>query len=457
MKSGSCLTTFSRAPNVYRRIDREAYPRMSTESAKRQRIAVVGGGVAGIVSAYLLARRHDVVLFEAANYVGGHTNTVTIPSGLDAGVAVDTGFIVLNDQTYPQFHRFLAALGVNWRWADMSFSFWCKRSNLQYCSRTLNTLFAQRRNLLRPSFLAMLLEVTRLWRVGRNELESPAFEHETLGEWLARHHFRGAVVEDYLTPISAAIWSSPPRDLLNFPVSTFLSFYKNHGLLQILGQPRWQTVVGGSHSYVKAFLKSFKGTVRLNAAVRSIARTPESIRLSVAEEDSEEFDQVVVATHADQALRILADATDDERAVLGPWRYQKNVTVLHTDTSFLPSNPRAQGSWNYVREAGENGENPVSVTYDMTRLQGLTASKRYCVTLNPRRPITEGCIVKELQYEHPLFTAAAIESRKKLDRINGMRRTWFCGSYFGWGFHEDAVRGALAVTKRFGEGFSEEG
>lgn len=415
----------------------------------REKIAVVGGGVSGIVSAYLLSRKFDVTLYEKNAYLGGHTNTIELKQGPDAGLAIDTGFIVLNDKTYPNFHRFLEQLKVPVRFADMSFSFACQRSGLEYCSRTIPALFAQPTNLFNPRFLKMLYDVPRFWRVGAADLDSGFARQKTLRAWLEHHKLKGAVVSDYLIPISAAIWSSSDTQMLEFPAHTFLEFFRNHGLLGYLNQPRWQTVIGGSFSYVKAFKAQFAGTIKLGAAVRGVRREGGQIVVSEDSGQSQRYSQVVIAAHADQVLGLLENPLPIESELFSPWCYEVNHTVLHTDTSFLPRTRRAWGSWNYRREIGEDGSEPVSVTYYMNGLQGFEAQNHYCVTLNPRNPIDPSKIIYQVDYTHPSYTVEAIAARERMERELQASGIHFAGSYFGFGFHEDAVKSAVKMAERF--------
>ena len=423
---------------------------MTYDVKPQSRVAVVGGGVAGIVAAYLISKKHSVTLFESDKRLGGHTNTVILKSGPDAGLGIDTGFIVLNDQTYPCFHKFLAALEVPVRYANMSFSFYCERSALAYGSLDLGMLFAQRKNLFSPSFLKMLWDMRRFWISARQELSSPAIKDLTLKDFLKKHKLMGAVVENYLIPIGGAIWSTSKSGMEEFPAETFLRFFEKHGLLGILNQPRWQTVVNGSQSYLEAFKKTFKGTLKIGERVKSITRGENTITVGTENAPSQEFDHVVIATHADISLKLLSDPTPAEVEILSPWSYQLNKTFLHTDTSFLPPEPRALASWNYRRELGELGNEPVSVTYHMNSLQGITSKTNYCVTLNPRRSIPKDKIIEEIDYYHPMYTKESLASQKQLSRLQGDRGLWYCGSYFGFGFHEDAVRSSVNVAKMFG-------
>ncbi|HSH68694.1 MAG TPA: FAD-dependent oxidoreductase [Deferrisomatales bacterium] len=413
-------------------------------------IAVVGGGVAGITAAYLLQRRHAVTLYEKNDYVGGHTHTIEIPGGPDRGLPVDTGFIVLNDRTYPLFNRLLQKLGVGVRDTEMSFSFQSATTGLEYAGTGLNGLFAQRRNLWRPSHWRLLYEIVRFCRKARFDLEIGGLAQLTLQEYVDRCGCHPTLVSDYLVPMASAIWSTPPGRVTEFPVEPFLRFFQNHGLLSPLQRPRWQTVVGGSHAYVGAFLREFRGTVHTQAPVRSIRRDAGGIAIETASGGETRYDRVVVATHADEVLALLAEATAEERTLFGAWRYQPNRVVLHTDASFLPSNRRAWACWNYRSDPQPAEEALGCVTYLMNALQGFRTATQYCVTLNPIRPVPPQAVIRELQYSHPTYSFTAMETQPRLPALNGVRQTYYCGSYFGYGFHEDAVRSAVAVGGAFG-------
>ncbi len=422
---------------------------MSIPVSPSKNIAVIGGGVAGILSAYLLSKKHRVTLFEKNNYVGGHTNSISIPSGPDAGVKIDTGFIVLNDKTYPTLHKFLRALDVPVRWSNMSFGFYDCNSGLQYAGVNLNSLFAQRRNMLSGRFVKMLLEIRRFCQAGAVNLSAISPDIR-LKDFLAKHAFSKELIHDYVVPIGAAIWSAPDEEMLEFPAITFLRFFSNHGLLSLQARPRWQTVVGGSSAYVDKFLAQFSGSVRTDCSVQNVRREADSVVLRSAAGESSKFDGVVFATHADVTLKLLDDADGSEKAALTPWRYQDNLTILHTDESFLPPNKRAWASWNYRREIGEKGNQPVSVTYHMNRLQGLETKDQYCVTLNPRQHPAAAKVIYEVLYRHPVYSLEAVNAQHLLPSIQGKRRSWFCGSYHGYGFHEDAAMSAAAVAAQFG-------
>lgn len=415
-----------------------------------QKIAVIGGGVAGIVAAHLLQQRHDITLFEQNDYLGGHTHTIEITEGPDAGLAVDTGFIVLNDATYPLFRKFLARLGVEARVSEMSFGFQCQRTGLVYAGTDLNGLFAQRRNLVNPGFYRFLLEIVRFSKQAREDLDMGDISQVTLGEYLERGRYSTFMIENYLVPMAAAIWSTPTRQIHAFPAGPFLHFFRNHGLLSFRNRPLWRTVVGGSHAYVKAFAKDFKGTLHLDSAVQGVNREAGRVRLTLPDGETQIFDQVVIATHADQALRLLQDPTELEQQLLSPWQYQLNQTVLHTDSSILPRQKHAWAAWNFTREARTEEDRPVYVSYYMNLLQGFKAEKAYCVTLNRHETFEPETVIAEMDYHHPLYTFDSMATQSQLPQLNGCKQTYFCGSYFGYGFHEDAVRSGVGVAKIFG-------
>ncbi len=412
-------------------------------------VAVVGGGVAGIVSAHLAAQHHRVSLFEAAPYLGGHTNSILLTDGPDAGHAIDTGFIVLNDRTYPNFHKFLRCLDVPVRYADMSFSYYSEQDDLIYGSRTLAHLFCQYRNLARPLFYRLVEGIFRFWRAAERAHRLHELEGQTLGQFLERANIPSVTQEHYILPMAGAIWSAPAEEMANASAESTVHFFKNHGLLGYRDQPRWQTVVGASFSYVKAFQKVFRGELRLGSGVSKIIRHADRVELVLSGGERRSFDYVVVAVHANQVLPLLSPASDDERRLFGAWDYKTNLTVLHTDVSHLPPLKRAWASWNYRRERARKNQGGVPITYNMNLLQGLDLQETYCVSLNPERAIDPKRIVKEIQYRHPVFSTAAIESQKQLNRHAGENRTFFSGSYHGFGFHEDAVRSAVRVGAFF--------
>jgi predicted NAD/FAD-binding protein len=422
---------------------------------EKLRIGVIGGGVAGIVSAYILARQHDVTLIEANDYVGGHTNTITIPAGPDEGMPIDTGFIVLNDKNYPNFTEFLKQLGVATRKSDMSFSFFCRDSRLAYSSEVPMGLFAQPGNMFRPSFLGMIRDILRFNNEARDDLRQGRLNGHTLGEYLHENNYSEAFVQHHLAPSAAAIWSTPATEILDFPIEPFLRFYEHHGLLQLVNRPQWYTVTGGSQTYVRRFLEIFPGTVLTSAPVERIKREPEEVHVQIKDGRALTFDRVVIAAHADQAYKMLADPSSEEHRLLGAWRYHNNHTLLHTYTGAMSPNRRMWASWNYIRDSGADPavaviDRAVSVAYYMNRLQGLRTEQQYFVSLNDPAPIPDRYIVKEINYTHPHFSFESMKTQAELPELNGLRHTYFCGSYFGYGFHEDAVRSAVAVGHAFG-------
>jgi predicted NAD/FAD-binding protein len=421
---------------------------MTGAAGKGLRIAVVGGGVAGIVAAWLLQKEHRVTLLEANDYLGGHTHTIVIEEGPDTGTPVDTGFIVLNDRTYPLFRSFLENMGVPTRFTNMSFSFHDKVKGLTYSGSGLNGLFSQRRNLMRPSFWRMLGGMVRFFRESEEALEKSAVPEVSLGEYLLG--YPRETIEDYILPMAAAIWSAAPGEVESFPAESFLRFFHNHGLLGIRDRPQWMTVAGGSHSYVKTFSNSFSGEIRLSQPVSGISRSGAGVNVRLDSGESLPFDRVVVAVHADEALKVLEDPSSDEDRLLGAWRYQPNKTVLHTDTTVLPPLKRAWSCWNYCREGSGDETLPVSVSYSMNLLQGLTTKRHYCVSLNRRTPVRADSIITSMLYRHPIYDFNSLRAQGELPSLNGRQNTWFCGSYFGYGFHEDAVRSAVQVGRDFG-------
>lgn len=412
----------------------------------RRRVAVIGGGVAGIVAAHLLQDFCEVTIFEKEDYLGGHTHTVSVPHGPDAGTPVDTGFIVFNEATYPLFIRFLEELKVPSRETQMSFGFHCERTGLFYAGTDLAGIFAQRSNVFSARYYRFLFEIVRFCRQGKADL-THAQELGTLDDYVARHRFSPFMVENYLLPMAAAIWSTPAGRVGQFPALSFLRFFNNHGLLSLLDRPKWRTVAGGSCSYVRAFLRRFRGTVRLETPIARVLRGAAGVSVEVAGEEPRIFDDVFIAAHADQALRLLGDPSPEEARLLGAWRYEENTTVLHTDVSVLPPTPKAWACWNFRREARE--ESRVYVTYAMNLLQGLSAQKQYLVTLNRPSPHEESQVLASLVYHHPVYTRDSMDTQSSLASLNGQRSTYFCGSYFGFGFHEDAVRSSHEAVAQF--------
>jgi predicted NAD/FAD-binding protein len=415
------------------------------------RIAIVGTGIAGMVSAWTLHHAgHDLTVYEAGSHIGGHTNTIPVALG-GRTYAVDTGFIVFNDWTYPNFIKLLNLLGVPSQPTTMSFSVRDLRSGLEYNGTSLNTLFAQRRNLLRPSFYRMIRDILRFGREAP-ELLTRENDGTTLGEYVTRGGYSRQFIEQYLLPMGGAIWSAGTAAMREFPARYFVQFFKNHGMLSVDERPQWRVVHGGSWSYAKALVAPFRERIRLESPVERIARDLGGVTV-VSKGVAERYDQVVIAAHGDQALRLLGDASPVERAVLSAFAYTPNQAVLHTDTRVMPLRRLAWAAWNYHLTGDESA--PVPVTYDMNALQGLDAPERFLVTLNPPpRTIAEGRILRRIPYHHPHYTSAAVAAQHRWHEVNGVNRTWFCGAYWGYGFHEDGVVSALKVAERFGVGLT---
>lgn len=416
----------------------------------KKRIAVVGSGISGIVAAHILQRRHNVTLLEKNSYCGGHTNTITINDGPDAGLCVDTGFIVFNDRNYPTFTAFLKQLNVAERPSDMSFGFSSDKADFCYSSYVPRGLLAQKKNLLRPAFYRMVSDILRFNKQALSDFRQGLLAQKTLGDYLNEGGYSKAFVDYYVTPMGAAIWSTPLIGMLDFPAQSFVQFFSNHGLLELKNRPNWKTIPGGSHVYVQNFLKQFKGEVRTACGVKSVLRFDDGVSIDFEDGSQEIFDCVVMAAHADQTLKMLADASQEEKELLGAWSYSVNKTVLHTDVSVLPKNRNAWASWNYRVEQESSDQSPVTLTYDMNLLQGLEGHKHYLVTLNRDRPIAAEHVIREIMYTHPTYTLEAFQSQSKLDQLNGKRGTYFCGSYFGYGFHEDGAKSGVQVAKHFG-------
>lgn len=414
------------------------------------RIAIVGSGISGLVVAYLLHDVHDITLFEADNRLGGHAHTVRVET-LDQAHNVDTGFVVFNEGAYPNFTRLIRRLGVQSQVGDMSFSVQCAASGLEYSSDSLDTLFAQRGNLLKPWFYRMLADIRRFYRNAHEVIEGNGhFRGVTLGDYLRDRGYSRAFIDQHIVPMGAAIWSAGPAQLESFPISQFVRFFHNHSFLQISGRPQWRTISGGSRTYVDAISRPFRDRIRLSSPVRSIRRFEDRVELTTDARPNERFDAVVIATHSDQALRMLADPSDSERDVLGAIGYQRNDTVLHTDRRMLPQREKVWASWNYYRP--KTDPNRVAITYCMNKLQKIESPAPYCVTLNRDADIEESRVVRRMVYHHPIFNEAAFAAQERHGEISGVRRTHYCGAYWGYGFHEDGVRSALGVCQQFGRG-----
>jgi predicted NAD/FAD-binding protein len=410
------------------------------------RIAIVGGGVSGLTAAYVLTRKHEVTVFEASTRLGGHTYTVSLPSPTGT-VAVDMGFIVFNEERYPNFVRLLRELDVDFQGSEMSFSVRSEKTGLEYRPSSINTLFAQRRNLLSPSFYRMVLDILRFNRKSRELLQNGNHSRTTLEEFVAANGYSRRFWEDFLVPMGSAIWSAAPDNVSRFPASYFARFFANHGFLEPRGGFPWRTIRGGSHRYLRRIVLPFADRIRLGTPVREIRRHADRVTVAT-DEGTSSFDHVVVAAHSNQALAMLKDPSDAEKEVLGAIPYQPNDTVLHTDVSLLPRNRSTWASWNYLVPARAQAR-PL-VTYYSNRLQNLGDAPHYCVTLNQTETIRPERILERVEFHHPIYAQAALDAHARISEVSGRNRTSYCGAYWGFGFHEDGVKSALDAAAPFG-------
>jgi predicted NAD/FAD-binding protein len=409
------------------------------------RIAIIGSGISGLVAAHMLHPRHELCVYEAEGRIGGHTHTVDVEIDGEQ-YAIDTGFIVYNERTYPNFTSLLRKIGVESQESDMSFGLACERTGLEWSSRGLRGLFAQPSNLLRPSFHRMLRDILRFNRESRSLLEREA-EKVSLGDYLCGAGYSSKFVEHYALPMGAAIWSATPRAFLRIPAVAFVRFFENHGLLETRPSLPWRVVRGGSARYVQKLAAPFRERIRIDCPVRAVRRESDAVEV-IAADGVQRFDHVILAVHSDQALRLLSDPSALELRALRSIAYQENDIVLHTDKSLMPHNRRAWASWNY--RVPRDGGGRVVVSYDMNRLQGIESRHHFLVTLNAAERVAPERILGRFVYHHPVFDAEAMGAQRLHGEISGVGRTHFCGAYWGYGFHEDGVNSALAVCGRFG-------
>jgi predicted NAD/FAD-binding protein len=420
-------------------------------SSRRPRIAVVGTGISGMASAYFLNRVADITVFEREGRPGGHANTVDVEEN-GSSIPVDTGFIVYNRRTYPYFCKLMEELGVESQDSDMSFSVKGRLSGLEYCGTDFSTLFAQKRNFLRPWFYRLLLDVARFNRAGHRLLREEKLLDYSLGRYLAERGYSERFIRYYVIPMGAAIWSTPARQMTEFPLHAFLRFLANHGMLGVTTHFQWRTLRGGSREYVRKITAPFADRILYNSAVGAVRRGPDKVDVALEDGRGFEFDHIVMATHADDTLRLLADATPLEKDVLSLFAYQPNKAVLHSDPRALPRRPRAHAAWNYEVDEGDSDPAP-RLHYSMNRLQDLPSRKPYIVSLNPAPEDGLAEVHYEKDYEHPLYSIEGVRRQKEIAAMNGINRTYFCGAYCGYGFHEDGLRAAVEVARHFGVHF----
>lgn len=409
-------------------------------------IAVIGSGIAGLSASWLLSKSQNVTLFEKNHRIGGHANTFAAKVS-DGVVPVDTGFIVYNEQNYPNLTAFFDHLGVKTDDSSMSFAVSIEQGRREYSGRHLNGLFGQRRNIIRPEHWQLVGDILRFFREAQKQVATCP-DDLSIAQFLDRFGYSRVFVEDHILPISAAIWSTPSRGMLEFPAKTFIEFFANHSLLQVGNRPVWRTVSGGSREYITRVLADKQFDTVTGSTIQTVVRHAQGVEIFFADGTRRHFDQVIFACHADEALALLADPSDAERSILGAFRFTTNHAVLHTDQSFMPRRKHLWSSWNYLR--GREGENALSLTYWMNRLQPLSTRDNVFVTLNPHRDFAPGSVQYEIDYQHPLFDAGAIKAQSDLWQVQGNQRTWFAGAWMGYGFHEDGLQAGLEVAERLG-------
>jgi uncharacterized protein len=412
----------------------------------RQRIAVIGTGISGMSAAWLLSQRHEVVVYECEGRTGGHSNTILVPSANDP-IAVDTGFIVYNELTYPNLTALFSYLQVPTQLSNMSFAVSLRDGDIEYSGGNLFGLFADKRNLFRSHFWSMLIDLQRFYREAPGDLAMLDELHTTLGDYLDSKSYGSAFRNHHLLPMAASIWSTPANAILKYPAASFIRFQNSHGLLKLRNRPPWRTVLGGSRVYVERLTRSFADRIKTSTGVESIRRTSENIEIRDCSGRVQAFGQVVIGTHADQALRLLIHPTIEERRLLGAFRYTSNAAILHSDSTFMPKRRAVWSSWNHIGRRDDNGECP-TVTYWMNSLQNIPHASQLFLTLNPQR--TPCNVWHSEVYAHPMFDSAAIRAQKELWSLQGRQNTWFCGAYFGAGFHEDGLQAGLAVAEAIG-------
>jgi uncharacterized protein len=405
------------------------------------KIAIVGSGISGLYAAHYLCKQHDITIYEASPYPGGHTDTHNIFLA-DRNVAVDTGFIVFNEHNYRYFCQFLRDLNVASQPSDMSFSVTDVSTGLEYNATTMDKLFCQRGNLFKPRFYRMICDIVRFYKEAPALLQT-ASDTLTLGEYLTEQHYSSAFIDDHILPMACALWSGPPTVVKQFPVRYLVAFMANHDMLKTKDRPLWRTVCGGSSTYIKAFMQHFKGELRLNCPVQSVSRAKTGVTITTANKQ-EHYDRVIMACHSDQALTLLHDATSNEAGILSAMTYQENHTVLHTDASLMPKHPKAWASWNALKLDGQQAR--CTITYYMNLLQNLDTPEPLFVTLNCTDRINPAKILQQRLYHHPVYTPASLAAQKRRAEINGKNFTYYASAYWGWGFHEDGAKSAQVVV-----------
>ncbi|MGU3575954.1 NAD(P)/FAD-dependent oxidoreductase [Brucellaceae bacterium C25G] len=415
-------------------------------SPKHKHVAVIGSGISGLSAAWHLSQSMSVTLYEANDRLGGHSNTVMVDT-VDREIAVDTGFIVYNERNYPNLVALFEKTGVQTQKSNMSFAVSMNGGKLEYSGSGLNGLFGQRSNIISPKFWFMVRDILRFYRQAPLELSADKFMNASLGDYLDATGYGENFINEHLLPMGAAIWSAGADEMRAYPLYAFIRFFVSHGLLSIKDRPQWRTITGGSRSYVERLAQDISGSIRLNTPVTRISRANDEIIVTDHHGQKDRFTDIVIATHADQALKILGDASDEEQRLLSAFRYTENTAVLHSDPSLMPKRKRIWSSWNYIGENNTSNAQSLCVTYWMNALQNIDMENPLFVTLNPTKKIAPEHIIKTISYQHPLFDSSALEAQKKLWQLQGHKNTWFCGAYFGYGFHEDGLQAGLAVAE----------
>ena len=411
---------------------------------KRQNIAIIGSGISGLTSAYLLSRYHNVHLYEKNDYIGGHTHTHELNENSNK-LNVDSGFIVYNENTYPNFIKLLDTLKVERQHTEMGFSVKSNIGDFEYAGNSLRSFFAQKSNILKPKFWKMTFDIIRFNKIANNDHEKKI--NLSLKEYLNKYSFSKSFAKNYILPMGAAIWSTSPKLMLDMPAYFFIRFFKNHGLLKIADRPQWWVIKNGSNQYVKEIIKPFINHIHLNSKIDTISRKDGKVYIGTKDK-IKKYDSIVISTHSNQALNLLSDPTTDEKNILGNIKYQKNTALIHTDVSILPKRKLAWSSWNYL--INQDSNQLVTLTYNMNILQNLKSNKTYCVTINNTKKLNPDKIIKEIIYHHPLFTESSVKAQKQKAIICGSNNTYYTGAYWGYGFHEDGVNSALDVCSKFG-------
>ncbi len=423
--------------------------------SKPSKVAIVGTGVSGLAAAWLLNKTHDVTVFEKESRIGGHCNTVDVEFDGPRGrrvIPVDTGFIVYNERTYPNLTALFDHLGVATEDSRMSFSASVNDGKFEYSGSGLKGLLAQKRNLVRPRFWNMVWDILRFYRECVEDAKLPENANLSLGEYLNRAGYSDSFLRDHIYPMASSIWSATFEEIRSYPLTAFVRFFSNHGLLETKKhmRPKWKTVTGGSRTYVERMAEEFAGKIRTGCGVSAIARTSNGVVISTEDGHQEDFDEVVIAAHSNQALAMLSDATPEERHLLGSIRYELNKAILHTDVSLMPRRRKAWASWNYISAEPDDHDRLVCLTYWMNSLQNIDRDYPVFVTLNPHREPDPSRVVQYFDYEHPIFDQAALNAQQTLWDLQGSNHTWYCGAYFGYGFHEDGLQSGLAVAEALG-------